>query len=70
MAAPKALRQLAGRSLLLRSVDVLAPYVDEIVVAAPADSAESVRIQVPGIRVVVVPGGVTRQESVRNARRR
>ena len=44
-----------------------APYVDEIVVAAPADVADSIRFHVPGVRVVVVPGGQTRQESVRNA---
>jgi 2-C-methyl-D-erythritol 4-phosphate cytidylyltransferase len=66
-AVPKALRSLAGRTLLQRSIDVLAPYVDEIVVAAPADAAESMRFHVPGVRVVVVPGGQTRQESVRNA---
>ncbi len=36
-------------------------------VAAPADLAESLRFHVPGLRVVVVAGGLTRQESVRNA---
>jgi 2-C-methyl-D-erythritol 4-phosphate cytidylyltransferase len=65
--APKALRLLAGRSLLQRSVDVLAPYVDEIVVAAPVDVAASISFHIPGVRVVVVSGGQTRQESVRNA---
>jgi 2-C-methyl-D-erythritol 4-phosphate cytidylyltransferase len=64
---PKALRLLAGRSLLQRSIDVLGPFVDEIVVAAPADVAESLRFHVPGLRIVVVAGGQTRQESVRNA---
>jgi 2-C-methyl-D-erythritol 4-phosphate cytidylyltransferase len=64
---PKALRSLAGRTLLQRSIDVLAPYVDEIVVAAPADAAATMRFHVPGVRAVVVPGGQTRQESVRNA---
>lgn len=64
---PKAMRMLAGRTLLQRSIDALAPYVDLIVVAAPPDSAESLAFQVPGVSVVVIPGGQTRQESVRRA---
>jgi 2-C-methyl-D-erythritol 4-phosphate cytidylyltransferase len=64
---PKALRLLSGRTLLQRSIDALAPYVDEIVVAAPAEVVEAMRFHVPGLRIVVVPGGQTRQESVRNS---
>jgi 2-C-methyl-D-erythritol 4-phosphate cytidylyltransferase len=64
---PKALRLLRGRSLLQRSIDVLGPLVDEIVVAAPPDVAETLTFHVPGLRIVVVAGGQTRQESVRNA---
>jgi len=64
---PKALRQLAGRTLLQRSIDVLSTYVDEIVVAAPADLVGSLQVDAPGVPLVVVPGGSTRQESVRNA---
>lgn len=62
--APKALRLLAGRTLLQRSVDVLAEYVDEIVVAVPAAYLDAVRLQEPGVRVVVVAGGASRQQSV------
>lgn len=64
---PKALRLLAGRSLLQRSIDVLAPYVDEIVVAVHPTAAEALRLESRDIRLEVVIGGSTRQESVRNA---
>jgi 2-C-methyl-D-erythritol 4-phosphate cytidylyltransferase len=64
---PKALRLLAGRTILQRSVDVLADEVDLIVVAAPADRLERLHFHRPGVRIVVVGGGATRQESVRNA---
>jgi 2-C-methyl-D-erythritol 4-phosphate cytidylyltransferase len=64
---PKALRLLAGRSLVQRGIDVLAAYVDEIVVAVPAPAAETLRVEAPDVRLRIVAGGATRQESVRNA---
>lgn len=66
---PKALRMLAGSSLVCRAVAALAPAVDEIVVAAPADrlgQVEEVLVDV-AVPVAVVPGGATRQQSVRLA---
>jgi len=65
--APKALRVLAGRSLLQRSVDALAPFVDEIVVAAPPESLDAVVLESGDTPLVVVEGGSTRQRSVRKA---
>jgi 2-C-methyl-D-erythritol 4-phosphate cytidylyltransferase len=64
---PKALREVAGRTLLQRSVAVLAEYVDEIVVAVPSPYVDRVELHEPGPRVTVVAGGETRQESVRLA---
>jgi 2-C-methyl-D-erythritol 4-phosphate cytidylyltransferase len=46
---------------------VLAEQVDEIVVAVPPDFVDLVHFHEPGVRVVVVAGGATRQQSVRNA---
>ena len=40
---PKAFVNVAGRSLLSRSVAALAPYVDEVLVALPAGLALPVR---------------------------
>ena len=63
---PKALRRLAGRSLLQWSVGAVAPLVDCIVVAAPAAALEAVQAitaSLPG-DVATVAGGATRQESV------
>lgn len=65
--APKALRVLAGETILQRSADALAPYVDEIVIAAPAQQLDNLRLRVPGVRLVAVAGGGTRQQSVRSA---
>ncbi|WP_425146815.1 2-C-methyl-D-erythritol 4-phosphate cytidylyltransferase [Deinococcus sp.] len=57
---PKAFVQVAGRSLLARSVDALAPHVDEVLVALPAG------MSLPdGLNVRAIPGGETRQGSVR-----
>lgn len=57
---PKALVEVAGRSLLARSVAVLAPLVDEVLVALPEG------LGLPeGIPARAITGGVTRQESVR-----
>jgi 2-C-methyl-D-erythritol 4-phosphate cytidylyltransferase len=72
--APKALRELAGEPLLVHAVRslVVAPSVDLVVVAAPADRVSEVRAlltDVVGDRVglAVVAGGPSRQESVRRA---
>ncbi len=67
--APKALRLLAGRSLLERSLTTLSPVVDEVVVAAPPNNLSLVREHVQGCTasVTVVAGGQTRQASVRAA---
>lgn len=61
---PKALRELAGESLLVHCCRALAdaPSVGLIVIAAPGDSVEFVQSLVPSARVVA--GGATRQESV------
>lgn len=68
---PKALRMLAGRSLLEHAVENLARSVDLIVVAAPAEHLESVAEMTAGVvgetAHVVVPGGATRQASVAKA---
>ncbi|MEU7865371.1 2-C-methyl-D-erythritol 4-phosphate cytidylyltransferase [Dactylosporangium sp. NPDC049140] len=64
---PKALRLLGGEPLLVHAVRrlALAPSVGCIVVAAPADSVESVaELLAPVAPVTVVPGGATRQASV------
>lgn len=66
---PKALLKLEGRSMLARSLDALAPVVDEAVVAVPATHLDQVRQQVAGcaVPVDVVTGGETRQSSVQRA---
>jgi len=71
--AAKALRDVGGVPILLRSVHTLARarLVDVVVVAAPASEVASVRAlladhEVPA-NVSVVAGGATRQESVRLA---
>lgn len=72
--APKALRLLAGEPILVHAVRslVAAPSVDLVVVAAPPDDVSEVRALLADVvpdRVgfVVVPGGDTRQQSVRHA---
>lgn len=64
----KALREIAGTPMLLHAVRSLwaAPSVDVAVVAAPADSVNTVR-ELLSPDTVVVPGGATRTESVRRA---
>jgi len=62
---PKALVRLGGVTLLERSATVLAPVADLLVVAAPPDMVAQVQALVPD--ALVVPGGASRQESVRNA---
>lgn len=56
---PKAFVEVAGVSLLARSVTALAPLVDEVLVALPAGMALP-----PGLPARAVVGGATRQESV------
>jgi 2-C-methyl-D-erythritol 4-phosphate cytidylyltransferase len=69
--APKALRDLGGASLLVHAVRRLgrAVSVGCVVVAAPVGLAEEVRAALvneiePGLRLLVVEGGSTRQLSV------
>jgi 2-C-methyl-D-erythritol 4-phosphate cytidylyltransferase len=71
---PKALRLLAGEPLLVHAVRSLAaaPSVDLVVVAAPPDEVSAVRRMLDDVLpdrvdLVVVPGGASRQESVRRA---
>ncbi|WP_322756271.1 2-C-methyl-D-erythritol 4-phosphate cytidylyltransferase [Frankia sp. Cas3] len=65
---PKALRALAGRSLVQHAVDLLtsATLVDQVVVAAPAAELETFAALLgPGVRVIA--GGAERIDSVRAA---
>ena len=70
---PKAFARLAGRPLLAESLDRLdrCPWVDAIVVAAPAGWEEPAILLseelATGKVVACVTGGATRAESVRNA---
>jgi 2-C-methyl-D-erythritol 4-phosphate cytidylyltransferase len=67
---PKALRTLAGQSLLVRAVGNLlaAPSTGLVVVAAPPADVDLVREMLPATpQVQVVAGGATRQESVARA---
>jgi 2-C-methyl-D-erythritol 4-phosphate cytidylyltransferase len=65
---PKALMPLAGRPMLAWSLDALraSPGIGAIVVAAPPGLEDAVA-QAAGEGVVVVPGGPSRAESVREA---
>jgi 2-C-methyl-D-erythritol 4-phosphate cytidylyltransferase len=72
--APKALREVAGASLLTHAVRrlVLAPSVGCVVVAAPVGRAAYVAGSLPQVACVamhVVEGGETRQDSVAAALR-
>lgn len=72
-AVAKALHPLAGRPMLQYSLDLLAPFVDEIVVALPPELVSSLRLAVsPGVSartrsIHLVEGGAERQDSVRLA---
>jgi 2-C-methyl-D-erythritol 4-phosphate cytidylyltransferase len=72
-AVPKALRKLAGVTLLEHSIRAMAAAraVQHIVVAAPADHLEQVSQVVNDIELTthmaIVTGGATRAESVSNA---
>src|SRR5262245_26910039 len=66
---PKALRQIAGASLLEHALSRVAasPSVGCIVVAAPVGHAREIDTDLPatpGVRLLVVEGGETRQASV------
>lgn len=63
---PKAFQLIAGTTLVRRSADALAAYVDVIVVAAPVDWCEAAETALAGTAcpVTVVVGGATRQASV------
>ena len=67
--SPKALLPLAGEPLLVHAVRGLraAPSVGPIVVAAPPDRVADVTDLLSSYDVIVVPGGVERQDSVRGA---
>ncbi len=65
---PKALRSLAGRSLVQHAVEtlILATLVDDVVVAAPAAELDAfTKLLGPGVRVIA--GGAERIDSVRAA---
>lgn len=71
---PKALRELGDVPMLVHALRAVlaAPSVSAAVVAAPADGVAGVRELLarelgPDAPVTVVPGGATRQESVRRA---
>ena len=60
---PKALVQIAGRSLIEHAVTALSPIANQIIIAAPA-GFESEFTKLFGESVEVVTGGKTRSESV------
>ncbi len=60
---PKAFVEVAGRSLLARSVAALRPLVDEVLVALPEGLPLPADLAALDVQAVV--GGETRQESVR-----
>jgi 2-C-methyl-D-erythritol 4-phosphate cytidylyltransferase len=66
---PKAFLPLAGRPLLLRAAEAFeaAPEVEAIVAVVPASDQREARDLLASLRKVtaVVPGGATRQDSVR-----
>ena len=66
-AVPKQLLEVAGRSLLRRSVEAFAshPSITEVIVALPAALAANPPSWLAGVRIV--PGGERRQDSVANA---
>jgi 2-C-methyl-D-erythritol 4-phosphate cytidylyltransferase len=68
-ARPKAFLPLAGRPLLLRAAEAFeaAPEVEAIVAVVPAGEQRAARDLLAPLRKVmaVVPGGATRQDSVR-----
>ena len=63
---PKALVQLAGKTLIEHAVSQMAPVANQIIVAAPAGYEEKFQ-QILGSEVTVVTGGLTRTLSVKKA---
>ena len=63
---PKALVQLADRTLIEHCVSRIAPIANQIIVAAPAGHEEKFR-SLLGDDILVVTGGITRTDSVRAA---
>jgi 2-C-methyl-D-erythritol 4-phosphate cytidylyltransferase/2-C-methyl-D-erythritol 2,4-cyclodiphosphate synthase len=63
---PKALVQLAGRTLIEHAVTNLSPIADQIVVATPAGYEEEFR-SLLGDQITVVTGGENRSDSVKAA---
>ncbi len=66
---PKAFVEVGGRSLLAWSVAALAPWVDEVIVAVPADAVDRAQRALTGSTVTssvrVIEGGADRQATVR-----
>ena len=66
----KVLLPLAGRSVIRRSAEAFRGLADRMVVVCHAPDEEQIREEIrladPGIPVLFVPGGSTRQESVRS----
>ncbi len=60
---PKALVQLAGRTLIEHAVAQMSPIADEIIVAAPKGLERTFQ-ELLGSEIIVVTGGITRTESV------
>ena len=63
---PKALVQLADKTLIEHAVAQMAPVASQIIVAAPAGYEEQFQ-QLLGSEVTVVTGGLTRTLSVKKA---
>ena len=63
---PKALVQIAGRSLIEHAVSYLSPIANQIIIAAPVGYEKEFE-KLFGESVEVVTGGKTRSESVSNA---
>ena len=63
---PKALIQLADKTLLEHAIASLAPVVDQLIVTAPAGFEKQIS-ELVGDGITVVTGGSTRSASVRNA---
>lgn len=72
LGTPKALIDIEGKPLLIRTLDRLAPLglVETAVILAPPDHLrafeEAIQIAFPGTGIRVVPGGAERQISVQN----
>ena len=63
---PKALVQVAGKTLVEHAVNRMAPIASQIIVAAPLGFEEEFR-KILGDEITIVTGGITRTESVKAA---